>query len=66
MEHKGKTTTPAANAPQGAAPQALHHFALARVRELNLLAERCTSSPLKARAVHLPYFWLRLFSWKTH
>jgi hypothetical protein len=65
MERKGKTTTPATNASHGVAPQALHHFALARVRELNLLAER-TSSPLKARVVHLPYFLLRLFSWRTH
>ena len=65
MERKGKTTTLAANALPSAAPQALHHFALARVRELNLLAER-TSSPLKARAAHVPYLWLRLFFWRAH
>jgi hypothetical protein len=63
MEHRTKTTRSAAKiVPLGSSPQALHHFALARARELQLLAERCTSAPLKAHAAHGPGFWSRLFS----
>jgi hypothetical protein len=62
MEHRTKTTRPAKIVTHGASPQAFHHFALARARELQLLAERCTSLPLKAHAVQGPGFWSRLFS----
>ncbi len=61
MEHKGKTTRPAEPAPQGVRPQALHHFALARVQELQQLAERCTASPVKVHPIRIPRTWMRLF-----
>jgi hypothetical protein len=60
MDHKGKTTGPAEQ-PQGENPQALHHFALARVQELQQLAERCTASPAKVHAVRIPGIFMRLF-----
>jgi hypothetical protein len=61
MDHKGKATRPAENAAQGVRPPALHHFALARVQELQLLAQRCTASPAKVHAVRIPGIFMRLF-----
>jgi hypothetical protein len=61
MEHKaksmisGKIVTPQVNHSQ-----ALHLFALARVHELRLLAERCSSPTEETHATHGAWPWLRM------
>jgi hypothetical protein len=60
MEHKAKSTTPAKNVARPVPSQALHLFALARVHELRLLAERCSSPTEETHATHGPLPWLRI------
>ena len=61
MEYKAKSTTPAKIVMRQAYPSpALHLFALARVHELRLLAERCSSPIEETHATHGPLPWLRM------
>jgi hypothetical protein len=61
MEYKAKSMTPAKIVMRQAYPSpALHLFALARVHELRLLAERCSSPIEETHATHGPLPWLRM------
>lgn len=61
MEYKAKSTTPAKIVMRQVYPsQALRPFAMARVHELRLLAERCSSPIEETHATHGPLPWLRM------
>ena len=61
MEYKAKSMTPAKIVMRQAYPSpALHLFALARVHELRLLAERCSSPIDETHATHGLWPWLRM------
>ena len=61
MEYKAKSTAPAKIVMRQVYPlPALHPFALARVHELRLLAERCSSPTEETHATHGLWPWLRM------